>query len=647
MTLSRFLAGWVGLCVGAATLVAQTNPTVKQAMPTQTAVSGGAALSLDLRNYFHLPDVTGQVVQIDTVLGKMNFEMFAGDAPATVANFLRYVDDGRYTNTIIHRAIPGFVIQGGGYYQKLPLEHIPTYSTIVNEFKRSNLRGTIAMAKVGGNPDSAASEWFINLANNSANLDTQNNGFTVFARVIGNGMLIADFISNQPRSSDDFPLYNYTSGLVQAANLLLVRSVKRIPIYPDAATVGVLAFTAQTSNAAVAQVSVSGSTLTVTPGATAGTATITVRAADATTGQVTSTFDVNVAPGLLPPSIVRHPTGQTVMVGSSVAFSVEATGSSLSYQWRRDGLSLAGETGPTLLLKNVGPSNAAAYSVVVSNSANSVASTDATLTVTSTASAGRLINLSVLSVAGVGEQTLVAGFSVNGPGTSNLVIRGIGPTLTGFGVPGVLADPQLTLYDFLQQPLASNDNWSGADGRAVGGFELPAGSKDSVLSTSLAQGGFTAQVTGSGGNSGRALVEIYEAPPVSLNTQLVNLSARTQLNPGDTLTVGFTVGGSTARTVLIRAIGPGLTQFGLSGVMVDPKVVLVGSGQMTLGQNEDWGGGNLLVATQASVGAFSLQSLSSKDAMVIATLPPGGYTALVSGSDGGGGVVLVELYLLP
>ena len=91
-------------------------PTLSQPLPNQAIVLGGTAVNLDLRNYFTIPGVTGQVAQFDTVSGKINVELLSSDAPLTVTNFLNYVNRGAYTNTFIHRSVPGFVIQGGGYF---------------------------------------------------------------------------------------------------------------------------------------------------------------------------------------------------------------------------------------------------------------------------------------------------------------------------------------------------------------------------------------------------------------------------------------------------------------------------------------------------------------------------------------------------
>jgi len=118
------------------------------------------------------------------------------DTPATQANFLNYVNGGDYNGVIYHRLVPGFVLQGGGFLSSLA--PIPTDPPVVNEFARSNLRGTIAMAKLGGDPNSATNQFFYNLVNNAGALDGQNGGFTVFARVLGNGMGLVDAYAGLP-----------------------------------------------------------------------------------------------------------------------------------------------------------------------------------------------------------------------------------------------------------------------------------------------------------------------------------------------------------------------------------------------------------------------------------------------------------------
>lgn len=128
--------------------------------------------------------------------GEWCMEMLRSAAPVTVDNFLRYVNNGDYTHMFLHRSVPGFVVQGGGFGIDPQgfLFNVRNYGTIVNEYRRSNVRGTVAMAKLGGNVNSASNQWFVNLANNSANLDNQNGGFTVFAEIVY-GMDVIDRIA--------------------------------------------------------------------------------------------------------------------------------------------------------------------------------------------------------------------------------------------------------------------------------------------------------------------------------------------------------------------------------------------------------------------------------------------------------------------
>ena len=122
-----------------------------------------------------------KIVVIETPLGDIEIELLEEDAPKTVANFLNYIESGRYDKTFIHRSVHGFIIQGGGFaFIDGAAPGIDTFPTVVNEFKVSNTRGTVAMAKIGGQPDSATSQWFINTKDNSASLDVDNGGYTVF-----------------------------------------------------------------------------------------------------------------------------------------------------------------------------------------------------------------------------------------------------------------------------------------------------------------------------------------------------------------------------------------------------------------------------------------------------------------------------------
>lgn len=144
--------------------------------------------------------LAGTIVRISTGVGDYSIELLDESAPGTVQNFLNYVNRNDYNGTYIHRVVDNFVVQGGGYRFRLfegPID-VPSDPPIQNEFGASNTRGTVAMAKVAGDPDSATNQWFVNTVNNSATLDVDNGGFTVFGVVLGDGMDIVDEIAALP-----------------------------------------------------------------------------------------------------------------------------------------------------------------------------------------------------------------------------------------------------------------------------------------------------------------------------------------------------------------------------------------------------------------------------------------------------------------
>ncbi|MDP3069605.1 MAG: immunoglobulin domain-containing protein [Opitutaceae bacterium] len=368
-----------------------------------------------------------------------------------------------------------------------------------------------------------------------------------------------------------------------------------------------------------------------------------------------STFPIKRA-ALTPPVIAAQPQPVTVAAGSTAVFNVEAAGTGLTYQWRRNGALIAGATSSTLILGEVQAASAGDYSVFISNPAGSFTSTSAALTVAPPGPPSRIVNLAIRTASGSGSQTLIVGFVVGGEGTTGskpLLVRAVGPTLGGFGVPGVLADPRLELFSNNVR-IAENDNWSGdtqvtAIGSGVGAFALSSStSRDAALyAPSLASTSYSAQITGVGGATGVVLAEVYDATSPgtfdATTPRLINVSARSNVGTGaDVLIAGFVIAGPTARTVLIRGLGPSLTSFGVAGALADPRLTLF-AGPAKILENDDWGGNSALAAVFMNVGAFALQSVS-RDAALLVTLPPGNYSAQLSGANSTTGVGLVEVY---
>ncbi len=195
--------------------------------------------------------LTGQtLVVVDTSLGEIPITLFDTEAPETVANFLGYLERGAYDHSIFHRLVDGFVLQAGGFSLADPSESylvnsIETGESIANEPGISNTRGTVAMAKQGNDPDSATSQWFVNLDDNSSNLDLQNGGFTVFGEVTD--MTVIDEIAARPVVNAEspfeaLPLIQYDPAVrLTRDDLIVIRGVTVIPEPSTTGLMGVIA----------------------------------------------------------------------------------------------------------------------------------------------------------------------------------------------------------------------------------------------------------------------------------------------------------------------------------------------------------------------------------------------------------------------
>ena len=362
----------------------------------------------------------------------------------------------------------------------------------------------------------------------------------------------------------------------------------------------------------------------------------------------------------LAPAFVSQPSSQTVASGSTVVFSAPSTGTPVpAYQWYLNGTAIASATGPTLVVSGATAANAGSYTCTATNPSGSLTSNPAVLSVVNTSDPGRLINLSCRAQVGTGGNILISGFAVGPVGTSGtepLLIRGSGPALAAFNVPGTLPDPQLQLFNGIPVLLDTNFGWNGSTAisnaaAAVGAFAWSSKtSLDSALLESLPTGPYSAEILGKSGDTGVALAEVYDATPAGTYTlaspRLVNLSTRVQVGTGGgVLIAGFVIGGSTSEMVLIRASGPALVAFAVPGTLPDPKLTLYASGSSTvLASNNGWGGDPQIANAASAVGAFSWNSPSSNDSALLVTLPPGGYTAQISGASGDTGVALIEVY---
>jgi hypothetical protein len=409
-------------------------------------------------------------------------------------------------------------------------------------------------------------------------------------------------------------------------------------------------------------------------GATGATLTLNnVQLADAGSYTVVATNSVSSATSnaavitvnAVPPTIVTQPAGHTLAAGSTVVFAVEATGTGLTYQWKKGAANVTGATSSRLILANVQAADAASYSVTIGNTGGgSVTSSAAVLSVVTTADPGRIFNLSIRGTSGTGNKVLIMGFVAGGDGTggnTSLLIRGAGPSIivAPYFVTDALPDPVIQIIPAGSSAVfASNDNWGGtaqlkAAATGTGAFPFISDtSKDAALLNDFPRNLYSVIVSGNGA-VGPVLAEIYDAnisgPFNAATPRLVNISARAFVGGTDTLTAGFVLVGQTARTVLIRAVGPDPTFAGNVGNanIGDPRLAVYHAHDGTsdlIATNDNWGGDAQLTAVGTSVGAAVLTSATSKDAVVLITLDPGVYSAQAVGVAGSTGITLIEVY---
>lgn len=266
----------------------------------------------------------------------------------------------------------------------------------------------------------------------------------------------------------------------------------------------------------------------------------------------------------------------------------------------------------------------------------------------------RFVNSSVRAVSDSGNAILTNGFVIGGTGLKSVMVRTVGPGLAAFGVPDVMPEPNVVLFNAAGTELASNAGWETGSADQInrasarmGAFPLVSGTKDSALVTTLAPGPYTAQVVPGGGISGTVLVEVYDLTPGS--GYLVNQSSRGDIREGQAVLVsGFVIDGTTPRRALVRCAGPALGGFGVASAISDPELKLFNSAEQEIAANDNWSAGTDATAISTAsqtIGAFAFEQ-ASKDSAILITLTPGVYTAHARGVAGATGTVLLEVYLL-
>ena len=395
----------------------------------------------------------------------------------------------------------------------------------------------------------------------------------------------------------------------------------------------------------------------------AGSYSVLVTASGITAASVPATLSVGSTVSSNPVSITSQPAAQSVNAGQSATFTVAASGTSLTYQWQKNGTPISGATSASYTIASAQTGDAASYTVVVTSGSTNVTSAAAVLSVAAVVVVGptaRITNLSILTSLTSAGDNFTLGYVVGNSSAStplSLIIRAAGPALGALGFPGTMADPKLETFAGSTKT-GENDNWGGtpalkASFASVGAFPYASDtSKDAAAVGSITTRDNSVKVTAADDGTGAVIAEVYDATPSgnfnASTPRLINVSV---LKPiGSSLTVGFVIGGTGTKTVLIRALGPTLaTLFGFptSAVITDPKLELFNGASVSIGSNDNWGGTAALTAAFTAAGTFGL-SPTSLDACMVATLSPGNHTVVVTPVTGTAtGTGLVEVYELP
>jgi uncharacterized delta-60 repeat protein len=384
------------------------------------------------------------------------------------------------------------------------------------------------------------------------------------------------------------------------------------------------------------------------------TATYYANVSNAAGSVVSPAIPVNVTPRA--PSFASAPVSISASAGHKAILRADVAGSGpLAYQWFFNGVPvrdpLDAGVDPITYSVAASVSSVGTYQLVIRNALGTIASDLVTLSIDPRP---RLANLGTRGFVGTGEASMITGFVISGRESKHILIRGIGPGLAQFGVTRFLADPKIVLFDAKGVRLAENDNATAENATSPNwfgnftSFKLAFGTLDAVINTTLPPGNYTVQVTGVNDTTGIALAEVYENNDD--DARLVNVSTRLLVGTGEAVAIpGVVINGPQSKRILVRAVGPTLALFGVGGTLVDPQLTLVDGNGFAVAANDNWTAApnaTELAAAAASAGAFALPA-DSKDAALLVSVPPGSYTALVSGIGGTTGVALVEVYEVP
>jgi len=252
-----------------------------------------------------------------------------------------------------------------------------------------------------------------------------------------------------------------------------------------------------------------------------------------------------------------------------------------------------------------------------------------------------LLNLSTRALVQTGSGVLIGGFVISGSNAKTVLIRAIGPSLRFFNVANSLADPVLELFDANQSLIQADDNWRDAQEADIIATNLPpTDDRESAILVTLQPAAYTAVVGGTNNTTGVALVEIFDLEP-NVGSVLANISSRGFVGTGDNVLIGgFIIAPqNSSANVLVRARGPSLVDFDITGSLQDPTLTLHNANGVLIAANDNWRD-----AQESVIQSSGLAPADNREPAIFASLGAGGYTAIVRGRNDTTGIALVEVY---
>jgi hypothetical protein len=383
---------------------------------------------------------------------------------------------------------------------------------------------------------------------------------------------------------------------------------------------------------------------------------IDITASNGTLPDAMQTFTITVQdapPVPEAPTITSAATG-SFMVGTAGTFTITATGTptpsftltGAQPSW----LSFLDNTDGTATLSGTPDADSDlsySFTITARNGVSPNATQEFILTVQQTPTNATLVSISTRLLVQTGPKVGIGGFIISGTDAKKVLIRGMGPTLTGFGVPNALQDPVLELHDGTGAVVIGNDDWKVPQETAIAATgSAPADDHEAAILLTLQPGSYTVIESGKNATSGVGLIEIYDLDPVA-NAHLSGISTRGFVQAGANVMIGgFIVSGANGSVnLIVRALGPSLAQFGVPNPLPDPLLGLYDANGTLIMSNDNWQ--TAANANQIPTSPIDYRPPNSLESAILVTLSTGAYTGIVSGKNGGTGISLVEVYRLP